>query len=405
MTIALLVILAVAAVGAVAVQEYLVSVAASRSLRVRALRWGLLIVALGASVAAGRQAPDALRAWRRAAPPVPIPFDHAGDPTRLRALQSQRPQHPFPAASVRDEAGSWRQSVLRDVASRTGLDFDSEPHLLTIGVTIVETQMVGDLRRTLIRFDSWDGTRIPAYVFEPPGSAAKRAVLVVPGHGLGVAATAGLADEYQHGAALELARRGFVTLTPELRGFGMLAPEGVAAHRLVAAAALAEGTSYKAVVGRDLSRALTVLQQWKGVDPARVGVTGTSIGGELAVLLAALDSRVKATVSNSYGGAIGVQDEDASGNDETDQTPHGCHTMPGINQVLLQEDWVRLIAPRPVLVVRGDRNTPRTIDVFERLVLPAFRAHGATDRFRVAVEPGGHEFYPAVTAEFLQRWL
>jgi dienelactone hydrolase len=173
----------------------------------------------------------------------------------------------------------------------------------------------------------------------------------------------------------------------------------------VAAAALAAGSSYKAVVGRDLERALTVLQRWPGVDPDRLAVTGTSLGGELAVLLGALDSRVRVTVANSYGGATGAYADDERSNDDSNQTPHGCHTIPGINRVLLQEDWVRLIAPRAALVIRGDRNTPATTNAFERLVASAFRLYGTSDRFRLWVEPGGHEFYVGATAEFIERWL
>ncbi len=131
-------------------------------------------------------------------------------------------------------------------------------------------------------------------------------MLVVPGHGDGARSTAGVVpDDYQHAAALALARHGFVTLTPELRGFGMLAPKGVPTHRAVAAGALESGTSYKAVVVKDLARALTVLQRWPGVDASRVGVAGASLGGELAVLLGVLDERVKVVASQSYGGAIG----------------------------------------------------------------------------------------------------
>ena len=269
---------------------------------------------------------------------------------------------------------------------------------------VLSTESVGPIRRTLIRYTSWDGTRIPAYVLDPGGTSTA-AVLVVPGHGVGIGATAGFVEDYQHQAALALARRGYLVLTPEIRGFGMLAPDGRPAHRLVSAAALVAGTSYKALVVRDLHRALTVLQHWQGADRNRLAVVGTSLGGELSVLLATLDPRVKVTVSNSYGGTSGPVVEDADANDESDQTPHGCHTMPGINRILLQEDWVRLVAPRPVLIVRGRRNQPSPSNTYEAVVREAYRASDTADRFQFRVEDGDHEFYLEATARFLEQWL
>jgi hypothetical protein len=123
------------------------------------------------------------------------------------------------------------------------------------------------------------------------------------------------------------------------------------------------------------------------------------------VLLAALDTRVRAVVSNSYGGSVGTQDGNGTANDGEEQTAHGCHTIPGINRVLMEEDWVRLVAPRPALIVRGDGNSPKELRTFEDRVARAYHAHGASERFRVSVEPGGHEFYIDVTADFLAKWL
>jgi dienelactone hydrolase len=396
---------AVAAVCALALHEYLATRSVSPAGRSSQLRRAVLMILLASTIVVGPKAQGKLVEWWRSSAEPAIPFDHSGDPLHLVALAAQRPRDPFPVNAPPESLEAWRQRILDQIASHTGLNFAAEDHSASPPLTVVATEMVSGLRRTLIRFTSWDGTQIPAYVLEPQGQGVKGAVLVVPGHGPGITATAGLVHGYEHMAALELAKRGFITLTPELRGFGMLSPEGVPTHRLVAAAALAAGTSYKAIVGRDLTRALTVLEHWQDVDPSRLAVTGTSLGGELAVFLGALDPRVRVTVSNSYGGATGTQDEDEKLNDDSRQTPHGCHTMPGINQILLREDWLRLIAPRPALVVRGDRNVPSSARTFEGLVSQAYRGYGATERFRVSVEPGEHEFYLEATADFLARWL
>jgi len=390
------------AIGALVLHEYLARRTLSRTVYVR---WGVLLVLIAAATVAGSRVQTRIAEMWQFGGERAAPFDSTGDPLRLRALAEQHPDHAFPPIAAAETVAAWREATLEALAVRAGLDLSLGDDAEDGAVTVVSSEMVGEIRRTLIRFTSWDGTRIPAYVFDPEGAARKGAILVVPGHGLGIVATAGLEQDYERGAALELARRGYVTLTPELRGFGMLSPGGTSTHRLVAAAALASGSSYKAVVGRDLSRALTVLQRWKGVDPSRLGVTGTSLGAELAVLLGALDPRVRVTVSNSYGGAIGPSQEDDDRDDESEQTPHGCHTVPGINRILVQEDWMRLIAPRPVLVVRGTRNLPREAKEFERLVSRAYQALGAADRFELAVEPGAHAFYVEPTARFFARWL
>jgi hypothetical protein len=123
------------------------------------------------------------------------------------------------------------------------------------------------------------------------------------------------------------------------------------------------------------------------------------------VLLAGLDPRVRATVSNSYGGVVGADGEVDSVTDESRQTPHGCHTVPGINRIVMQEDWARLVSPRPLLMVRGTNNHPASTEEFRKLIASSYASAGAADRFDVALEQGAHEFYLEPTVRFLRRFL
>jgi hypothetical protein len=127
----------------------------------------------------------------------------------------------------------------------------------------------------------------------------------------------------------------------------------------------------------------------------------------LAVFFGALDPRPRVIISHSYGGTVGPELVDAAAADNVRQTPHGCHTIPGVNGILHREDWFRLLAPRAVQIVRGADNSPRAevIKIFETTVLQAFAPFDAGDRIEVSVHPGEHEFFIEPALRFLARWL
>ena len=259
------------------------------------------------------------------------------------------------------------------------------------------------VRQTLIAFRTFDGSEIPAYLHRPAGLARAPGILVIPGHvkegQSGIEQLANDRNSYQHAAARRLAEQGHVTLAPELRGFGYLGQPFDTEHRLVAYNAILRGTSYKWIALRDLGAAMRLLRGFDAVDGERIAVSGASLGGELAVQYSALDPDVDAVVFQSFGGQQGLKQ--SIHGDARDQ-PHYCHVLPGIDRNVAQEHWYWLLAPRPVLGVRGSDNNP--FDDGDRdLYGQGWSYLDATSNFELRVAEGGHEYFVEPAAEFFAR--
>ena len=262
------------------------------------------------------------------------------------------------------------------------------------------------LVRERLLFVAADGMRIPAILQYPSAPGVRPAILVIPGHvpgdDSGLRQLTDAADTYQRAAATALAQRGFVTLAFELRGFGLLGMRQGAEHNAIAHNALLNGSFYKALVIDDASRALGVLRSLPQVDRKRIGVTGVSLGGELAVNLAALDESIAAIGASGYGGNAGLFGA-LEGPDSV--IVHYCHIIPGAWAFLRREDMTLLLAPRPTLIVRGELEYQRD-DLFATSAAAAWRALGARERFALEVLPKReHDFFVQETAEFFQRAL
>jgi len=335
-------------------------------------------------------------------PDAPRPetsFQPSGDPALGRRAREQRPLNPYPTDGDRAAVRRWRDTVTQRL--RTLFDYRSGA-AGSVDYVLHHSEVLGTVRRQLISFTADDGTSIPAYVCEPVAAGTDRlGVLVIPGHGRGIVGTAGLIEDYQHGAAMALARSGFVAITPELRGFGMLGPDLDLDHAAVAHNAVLSGTFYKAVVAADLGRAIDVLQRWPTVDAAALAVTGASYGGEMATTMAVLDQRLRLVAVNAAGLYCGpLPPATGAANDEP---PHGCHLIPGGNTLVHLEDWHRLLAPRPLLVVHGRRDVPDTAARFTQLVEEAYAACDAREAVTISIVDGTHAFHVQPTIDFLTR--
>lgn len=332
-----------------------------------------------------------------------------GDPGWIRFAESSKPALPRPDFSDPVKLHQWQSSArkfLRDSVFELG---ENDVPLKVEYRRISEEDVGPGLSRVLLAFKAFDGTEIPAYLFIPGAlSGTQRpgpAVVVVPGHvrvsQSGIEQTAGIVDSYQHGNALRLAEAGIVALTFELRGFGELGPPFNTEHRLVAYNAILNGTFYKAIIAKDIRYAFDLLASLAGVDPERVGITGASYGGEMSVAYAALDERVKAVVFQAYGGTLGPRVGLARGNEKD---LHYCRVIPG-GGALFREDFVRLLAPRPVLGIRGREEHFKVAPDFLGAVEKAWETFGVPQNFELEVLPGGHQYFIEPAAEFLRKHL
>ena len=177
---------------------------------------------------------------------------------------------------------------------------------------------------------------------------------------------------------LQLARRGYVVLAPDLRCFGERLdwnPEDHYACDTNLVHAAMAGWNPLAQNIWDLRRCLDVLEQHPLVDPARIGMVGISYGGTVTLFTAAVDDRVAASVVSGYFSSWA----------ESHKMPWnmcGSQIMFGMLGRLEHEDLGALVAPRPHA---GRVRAPRTC------LFPVGRGHrvGAPHpaRLRAATVP------------------
>lgn len=93
----------------------------------------------------------------------------------------------------------------------------------------------------------------------------------------------------------------------------------------------------------DLIRCVDYLQSMPEVDGSRIGCAGLSLGGEMAMWLAAMDERIAATVSSGFLTTM----------DNMEQNHCMCWKFEGLRELVDYADIYSLIAPRPLQCQNG----------------------------------------------------
>ncbi len=304
---------------------------------------------------------------------------------------------------------AWREQLGRRLTELLG-SFPSERGDLR--TEVLEREQCDGYVREKIVFESEPGVAVPAYLLLPDGIAASRsarAVLCLHGHGRGKVDVVGIASspverqvkivptnyDYAH----QFAKRGYVVLAPDARGFGERAPNGETCTWLMTAAILLG----KTLVGMrvwDAMRAIDLLEGRPEVDPNRIACVGLSWGGTHTTYTTALDPRIKVAVVSGYFDSF----QDAL----IERGCCPCQYVPNILTVADLPDIAGLIAPRPLLIECGLDDPLYTTSVVEAeyaRLRGIYEVAGAADRVAFDLFPGAHRWSGALSYDWVDRWL
>ncbi len=323
----------------------------------------LLVTAVAIGSAAGAEAP-ALRQLRCQAP----------DAAALETWQETARATLFDLLAMDDQVATNRHD-----------DRGRSPIALNTSVLATERQEA--FTRYLVEIDSRGDRRIKVVLTVPAEASPGKtpAVVCIHGHG-GNRDVVYDSKSIYGGFAQVLAGQGYVTLSAN-----------VGQHDV-------QDKRNRTLMGErlwDLIRVVDLAASRAEVDTRRIGCGGLSLGGEMAMWLGAMDTRIAATVSSGFLTTM-------------ENLRHGhcmCWDFPGLQSRYDFADIYSLISPRPLQCQNGAKeHLPGgfPVDLAEKAmaeIKQAYRAAGSEDAARLAVHPEGHVFDVPAGVEFFDAAL
>lgn len=337
----------------------------------------------------------------------------------MQAYWDQKAEEWTPLLAFRgrtaEDYAAWKAAALPKLLELLG-NFPApvDPHAET-EYTVEEDGLI----RERVVFDVEEGMSVPCILLRPqdlPPDGKGAAILCSHGHGAfgkdpiaGVRSTpahTAFIEEHNHNYAYQVAKAGFVTLTPDLRGFGER-KDGIDPFpgrdrcnvNFIKGALLGVYTLTLNIW--DMKCCVDYLQSRPEVDPARIGMMGLSQGGTMTAFTAAVEPRIQAANICGYGGswaAFAINRANFC----------GAQMVPGIFRYFDLPDLFGLIAPRPLLLDMGIYDDNFTIGEMlkgaER-VEAIYAAAGAAGLVERDVHPHGHAFGGNKAAAFFRNYL
>lgn len=251
---------------------------------------------------------------------------------------------------------------------------------------------MGDYVAKKMTIRSTPGRVITVVLTLPKGGAKTHpAVVCIGGHGSGLYSThahgasfadapAKGGDSIYKGFAIELTKRGYVTIATV-----------VSQHEVYEAGRTLMGERLW-----DLMRCVSYLGTLPEVDKSRIGCGGLSLGGEMTMWLAAMDTRIAAANSSGF---LTVMDQMEKGHCL-------CWKFEGLRELVDYADIYALIAPRPLECQNGRKEppgsfTPALAEKAMNEIRPIYDVFSKPGNVTLDIHAGGHEIdLPSLLAFF-----
>ncbi|MBM4047432.1 MAG: DUF1284 domain-containing protein [Planctomycetes bacterium] len=281
---------------------------------------------------------------------------------------------------------------------------------------IHESAQCEDYTRIKMHIEGHDDVGIPCYLLIPKDlKKPAPAVIALHGHGPGKVIPAGIAvdenarklvQDGERDYAVQAAKRGYIALAPDQRGFGetMLQQDvkakGGSSCVQASARLMQLGKTILGERALDTMTCVDYLLSRSDVDPSRIVATGNSGGGTATVFGVAVDERFAAAVPSCYFCTF---------RDSIMAMSHCiCNFTPGLMAKMEMYDLCGLHAPKPMLIIAGKDDPIFPLagvkEAFERLT-EIYDAFGARTNLELYIGEGGHRYYAARVWPFLEEKL
>jgi len=209
------------------------------------------------------------------------------------------------------------------------------------------------------------------------------AVVCIPGHGGNRRSVHDKQSAYK-GFAAELAAKGYVTVSAD-----------VGQHKVYQANRTLMGERLW-----DLMRCVDYLVAMPDVDSKRIGCAGLSLGGEMAMWLGGMDTRIAATISAGFLTRM----------DQLEQNHCMCWKFAGLRELVDFADIYALAAPRALLCQNGAKERPSQFPpaIAQKAMTEIQVIYADTGKphdVALLVHDGGHEIDLPSLLEFFDKHL
>jgi len=309
-----------------------------------------------------------------------------------------------PALAFKEDCNyeEWRAQVKAKLTELLG----DMPEMVDANPRVEWEEDCGDYIERRIIFTAEKGVDVPCHLWMPKSAAKPMpAVICLQGHtsGMHISMSKPLypGDEKlisggDRDFAKQIVKEGYAALVLEQRAFGerksdaylKFVPDAKTTCWHPAMTAILMGRTLIGERVWDISRAIDVLETVPEIDAEKIALMGNSGGGTATYYAACMDERIKIAMPSCS--VCTFADSIVAGRHCT------CNYIPNIAKYVDMGDLACLIAPRPLVMVSGEKDPGFHIEGCRKsyeTIEAIYAKAGAADKCRLVVGSEGHRFY------------